>query len=367
MDITHITLQTFRNISGASLDFDDTPVKVILGPNGSGKTNLLEALSLLAPGTGLRRAKLGELKEQTGTPDNLTTAKSWELFFKLNTPEDSHKVGLGYKGNKRQLRIDGEDASNQAALAELGSVLWFTPEMDHLFAGSPSARRRFLDRLVFGHDPKHAFHLNRYNVHIQNRNKLLKEQPDTTWLTLEEEAAAPHGVATIRARQNYLQSLAPHLRQVGLSLTGTPEKAAETLADDELSKYLLTSWQDGRDSAKGARDIRSGRTQFGPHRVDVTGHIGHTPLPRASMGQHKKAVLTILLANAEHRVASGKTAPCLLLDEAAAHLDKENRKLLYTELLPLGGQLWLTGTERELFAELPEAQILHAEDGQFHF
>lgn len=355
MWIRSLTLNHFRNFSDLSLRIDAPAAHVLLGQNGVGKTNLLEALSLLAPGQGLHRAKLEDMRQHG--------SKSWQLFAEVENAEGMHKVGIGFGDGRRQMRLNGADLKSQADLAHLGTVLWFTPEMDRLFSGSPGDRRRFLDRLVFGHTPAHAAALNRYNRHIQNRNRLLKDAdrsaPDPLWLEAEENAAATAAVAVLRNRAAYLEALQPQLRTVTLKLSGSAEKlAADEHDDTALHQLLLDHWAQDRQ-----RDGRYGSTHFGPHRTDLSGTLGDIPLHLASMGQHKRAVLTILLANAELLTQKGQQPPCLLLDEVAAHLDADNRKLLYHELVPLGGQLWMTGTDENVFADLPNAQVLRVHGG----
>lgn len=355
MWIRSLTLTNFRNFGELSLRIDAPAAHVLLGQNGVGKTNLLEALSLLAPGQGLHRAKLEDMRQHG--------SRSWHMFAEVETPDGLNKVGIGFAEGRRQMRLNGNDLKSQADLATLGTVLWFTPDMDRLFSASPGDRRRFLDRLVFGHTPAHAAALNRYNRHIQNRNRLLKDAdrspPDPLWLDAEEQAAATAAVAVLRNRANYLQALRPTLRTVTLKLSGAAEKLAEDEPDDTaLHQLLLDHWAQDRH-----RDGRYGSTHFGPHRTDLTGTLGDIPLHLASMGQHKRAVLTVLLANAELVTAQGRQPPCLLLDEVAAHLDADNRKLLFHELVPLGGQLWMTGTDIESFSDLPNAHILRVQNG----
>ena len=358
MWITKLKTRGFRNLTDINLDLpaqkSGTGVFVLYGKNGAGKTNFLEALSMLSPGQGLHRDKLENM-----TGEN---HKQWSVFTEIENPAGAHKVGMLYSKNRRHIRIDGEDALQQSALAGLGAILWFTPEMDRLFAGSPAGRRRFFDRLVFSVNSKHAQNLSRYTKHIQHRSKLLKTpNPDPHWLDIEEQKAAGYAIEVVRARLAYLGQLIAHMPEVELHLKGSAERMAEEEADDNaLLELYTTKFTENRE-----RDARFGGNSFGPHRSDIYGAIKDlTPLERASMGQHKRAMLLILFAAAQLQKAQSGQPPCLLLDEVATHLDSGAREVLYEKLIPLGGQIWLTGTEKEYFDSLPNPQYIHMANGQ---
>lgn len=347
----------FRNLKDTNLTLSASKagagVFVLYGKNGAGKTNFLEALSMLSPGQGLHRDKL----------DNITGEghQQWSVFAEVENPQGEHRVGMLYSKKRRHIRIDGEDVNQQSALAGLGSVLWFTPEMDRLFANSPAGRRRFFDRLVFSVNPKHAATLSLYTKHIQHRSKLLKTpNPDPHWLDIEEKKAAEHAVEVVRARINYLNELLPHMPEIELYLKGSAERLAEEERDNQaLLELYTTKFKENRE-----RDARFGGNSFGPHRSDIHGEIKDlTPLERASMGQHKRAMLLILFAAAQLQKQKSNQPPCLLLDEVATHLDSGAREVLYDKLIPLGGQVWLTGTEKEYFAGLETPHFIHMENG----
>ena len=354
MWVKTLKLNTFRNLATATLQLPGPGVYVLYGPNGAGKTNVLEALSLLSPGQGLHRDRLDSMTQHG--------ASGWSLYAETVQGDETHRVGMQLAQGRRQLRLDGEDVSGQAQLAQVGAVVWFTPEMDRLFFDSPSARRRFLDRLVFGVMPTHAGALSRYTSHMQKRARLLKEHADPDWIALEEQQVADWGVRVARARLDFLEMLAPHLVEVALALSGSAEKLVLESADPvaDFTAQLM---------ANRARDQRYGSTHFGPHRSDVGGTLAlpegpAVALAQASMGQHKRAVLQMLIGHARLLKAATGHAPCLLLDEVAAHLDASSRALLYTQLAPLAAQLWLTGTERQQFEGLPEAHFIAARAGE---
>lgn len=353
MQVKSLKIRGFRNLVDVNLNLPQAGVYVLYGANGAGKTNLLEALSLLSPGQGLHRDKLDNMLGESH--------KQWSVFAEVENFEGLHKVGMLYSKKRRHIRLDGQDLSQQADLAKLGSVLWFTPEMDRLFQTSPAGRRRFFDRLTFGINPAHAQNLSRYTRHIQNRAKVLKTpNPDSHWLELEEQQAATFAAKVVQARLQTLEALTPFMPEVVLVLKGSAEKyTQEVETDEELVELYTNEFIQRRE-----RDARFGGTSFGPHRSDLEGElIDITPLNRASMGQHKRAMLLILFAAAQYQKQQTGQAPCLLLDEVATHLDEAARGILYDQLLPLGGQVWLTGTEKSYFNKLSKVQFIHMMDG----
>ncbi len=356
MWINRLKINQFRNLTPTDITLPESGVYVLYGHNGAGKTNLLEALSLLSPGQGLHRAKLDHM-----TAEN---SKEWSIFAEISSLNTNRKLGMVYNKKRRQIKLDGEDMPSQAELAKLGSVLWFTPEMDRLFYDSPAARRRFFDRLVFSITPEHALNLNRYTRHIQNRAKLLKENtPDQEWLTIEEQQAAHFGVKVSQQRLNYLTQLQPSLKDVTMELVGNAEsiiKESPENSEEETESLFAQTLLQNR-----SRDARFATTHFGSHRSDVSGVLyTDTPLSRASMGQHKKALLHILIAAAELQYKTDGQPPCILLDEVATHLDETSRDDLYQRLMAMGGQLWLTGTEKSFFGNLQKPYFIRVNNGQ---
>ncbi len=365
--ILRLMLTDFRCYEAARLEVGPSPV-VLTGPNGAGKTNILEAVSFLAPGRGLRRAALREIDRRGGTGP-------WAVSIELATAEGAYRIGTGRdadceSGERRLLRIDGAPAKNQAALSRLTSLVWLTPQMDRLFNEGSSARRRFLDRLVLGFDPEHAAELSAYERAMRDRLKLLREGTvDAAWLKALEEEMAAHGVAIAAARGEVVARLDaacatamgpfPRARlamedEAGLMLDQMPALAAE----DELRR---------RFAAQRRADGESGTTTFGPHRADIAVHHVGNGMPAAlcSTGEQKALLLAILLAQARLLTSRRGFAPIMLLDEVAAHLDSERRAALFSEILDLNTQAWLTGTDAVLFAGLRhDAQFLAVADGR---
>ena len=339
--LTRLVLTDFRN--HADLAIAPGPGFVVLtGENGAGKTNVLEAVSLLAPGRGLRRASLGEMARQGGRGGFGVAA---ELVGDVAIATGTQAAAP----ERRIVRVQGA-AVAATALAEWLTVLWLTPAMDRLFVEPAGERRRFLDRLTLALSPGHAIHANRYEAAMRARNRLLGEEgpPDRDWLAALEAQMAEHGAAIDAARRTTVVSLGERLAdqpegpfaRAGLRLEGWTDGGATLAADLAQSR---------------ARDAAAGRALVGPHRSDLV--VTHVEKARAaahaSTGEQKALLLGIVLAHAALVAARRRTRPLLLLDEVAAHLDPARRAALFARLRGMG-QVWMTGTEPALFATLPD-------------
>jgi DNA replication and repair protein RecF len=339
MSLTRLSLTDFRNHSEVML-LPGRCFVVLTGENGAGKTNILEAISLLVPGRGLRGAGLPVMARQEG-----------QGGFSIAAQMGDVDIGVGALASapeRRIVRINGAAASS-TALAEWLSILWLTPAMDRLFADTASERRRFLDRLVLAIDPAHARHSARYEAAMRQRNRLLaaEEPADTAWLSALEAQMAEHGLAIADARARLIVQLTNEIAQqpddvfarAGLSLTGWD---ADTVA---LSGELVR----GR-----ARDAAAGRTLVGPHRSDLS--VTHLekgqPAGLCSTGEQKALLLGIILAHSALVARQTGRPPLILLDEVAAHLDPTRRRALFERLAELGSQVWMTGTEPALFESM---------------
>ena len=367
--VGRVTLTNFRCYAFQRIDSEGRSV-VLTGPNGAGKTNILEALSFLTPGRGLRRARVEELSRAG-------SAKSpWGVAATIRTPEGEIEVGTGRDPEagvngreKRLVRIDGQPARSQAELAEHMSAVWLTPQMDRLFLEGASARRRFLDRLIYGFDPAHAGRITAWEKAARERNKLLQNgNRDAKWLGALENTLAEKGVSVAAARLDMACRLdAACQRAEGpfpkarVEISGTVEgwlaegrPALE--AEERLGAILAASRED---------DARSGSTADGPNRSDmaVTHIAKDMPAGLCSTGEQKALLIAMILADARLRAAERGAAPVLLLDEVAAHLDEERREALFHEIEALGGQAWLTGTDDAAFVPLKgRAKFLRVED-----
>ncbi len=354
--LSRLVVTDFRSYVRAEIALDGRPV-ALTGENGAGKTNLLEAISLLAPGRGLRGAAYAEIARQGG-------AGGWAVAATVETPAGPVRIGTGIEAGSdatrsRAVRIDGAPATGAGALGRHVRVAWLTPAMDRLFLEGASERRHFVDRLVMGFDPSHGTRVNAYERALRERNRLLTDEiADDAWLGGLEAQMAEHGVAVAAARVETLARLKAaieaasetHFPRAELALEGTLEAAiAEKPAidvEDEFARRLAVS---------RARDAGAGRTLEGPHRSDL--HVRYRTRDRearlCSTGEQKALLIGIVLANARLLAARG-TPPLLLLDEVAAHLDEERRRALFDEIVTLGLQAFMTGTDPMLFANLEE-------------
>ncbi len=385
--IARLTLGDFRSYGWLRLDVEPAPV-VLTGPNGAGKTNLLEALSMLAPGRGLRRARLGEM-DRCG-PDGVASG-CWSVAATVSTAGGPVEVGTGRDPSdpsgegdgdgenrswRRLVRIDGAPARGQAALARVLSLVWLTPEMDRLFVEGAGARRRFLDRLVYGFDPEHARRVGAYEQAMRERNRLLRESrsgpaADMAWLAALEDRMAREGIAIAAARHAFVARLGQAVA-VGESAFPQAALAMEGEVEGWLESGPALAAEDRlRDALAAARrvDADAGRATNGPHRGDFTArHLAKDrPAGECSTGEQKALLISIVLADARLRALEAGTPPVLLLDEVAAHLDRARRAALFDEVSALGAQAWLTGTDRASFEALEgRAQFFDVADSAVH-
>ena len=309
MTVSRLSLTDFRSYADAVVA--PGPGFVILtGENGAGKTNLLEAVSLLSPGRGLRGASLGRdgAARRTGRLRGGGAAPVGEARSR------SAPAPLPGAPERRQVRINGAPASANS-LSEWLSVLWLTPAMDRLFAEAASGRRRFLDRLVLALRPDHAMHAARYEAAMRARNKLLAEEaPDAEWLTALEARMAEHGAAIAEARAAAVAALGERLAAAPEGAFARAGLALEGGDEPDLARTL---------AAGRARDAAAGRTLAGPHRTDLAvTHLGKDqPASLCSTGEQKALLIGLILAHADLVAERAGRRPILLLDEIAAHLD----------------------------------------------
>ncbi|MSP43116.1 MAG: DNA replication/repair protein RecF [Alphaproteobacteria bacterium] len=357
MAVRWLKVTDFRCYAQARMDLDGRPV-VLTGENGAGKTNLLEALSFLAPGRGLRWARLSEVTRIGGG------ASVWSVAASLSSQQAGGvptriSTGLlaGTAAERRTVRIGGETQSSSAALAQFLSVIWLTPDMDRLFAEGATARRGFFDRVTQGFDAGHGKRLNAYERARQERSRLLREElsghrADPSWLDALEAAMAEHGVAIAASRCEALQRIS---RALEANSGPFPHAllALDGLLEDMLASTPAVDVEDNYRAILAAarrRDREAGRALEGPHRSDLLVWHGETRMPAGdcSTGQQKALLISIVLANA-WLLAEGGAAPLLLLDEVVAHLDAKRRTALYDFICQLGAQAWMTGTDKSLF------------------
>lgn len=381
--VERLQLTNFRNYQNLSLSVGPGPI-VLTGANGSGKTNLLEAVSLLTSGQGLRRAPYPELVRMSAT--------GWAVSARLNTPLGGVDVGTGLleaathdareeRGNGwrspgRVVRIDGETQSGSGALSEHVEMMWLIPAMDGLFTGPASDRRRFLDRLISCLHPSYRSLLGQFERAMQQRNRLLADEVrDGARFEAFERLMAETGVAIAAARAVAVAELAAAIgarRDAGigtvfpwaeLAIVGTLESALVTRPAVEVEDDYFAVL--GRERE---RDRAAGRTLDGPHRSDLA--VGHGPkeMPAkvCSTGEQKALLIALVLAHCDVLGQRQEgAAPILLLDEIGAHLDPQRRAALFDEIVAMGAQAWMTGTDAEAFSGLAErGQFFRVEDGR---
>ena len=359
MALDRITLSTFRNHAATRLD-GAARFNLLVGENGAGKTNVLEALSLLAPGRGLRRAPLADMAGQAG-------GGTFAISAALRTGgADMVQVGTGTLPDapaRRVVQINGASAS-ALALGEWLAIGWLTPAMDRLFADSASARRRYLDRLAVALDPAHARHASRYEAALRERNRLLADaqEPDPAWLESIEVQMAEAGAALAAGRAAVIAALCAEMAGLPDEPFARPDLAyipGTGSGGGTSADVLREEWRRAR-----ARDRAAGRTLTGPHRDELEVSMAAKSMPAAqcSTGEQKAMLIAITLAHAQ--LAAGGRPGVLLLDEVAAHLDPLRRAALFERLRTGGSQVWLTGTETAPFADiLAEAAVWQVAGG----
>lgn len=366
--IRRLTLTNFRNYAALSLELKPGPV-VLSGDNGAGKTNLLEAVSLLAPGRGLRRAPYAEVAREGGDG-------GFALHAKLDGPEGEVDIGTGIMAGEageggRRVRINGAPARNADELLQWLRVMWLTPSMDTLFTGPAGDRRRFLDRLVLAIDAAHGQRALAYEKAMRGRNRLLAENSrDGAWFEAIETQLAETGVAIAAARAELVRLLAAKIEQLpgdgpfpqaDIALSGELEAQVGTMPAVDVEEGFRRALAAGRE-----RDRAAGRTLDGPHRSDLI--VRHRPksMPAelCSTGEQKALLVGIVLSHARLTGEISGMTPILLLDEIAAHLDAGRRAALFSILEDMNCQAFMTGTDAALFSSLEgRAQFLTVDHG----
>jgi DNA replication and repair protein RecF len=362
-----LTLSNFRNHADVRLELTSAPV-VLTGMNGSGKTNLLEAISLLVPGRGLCRAALSEWQNQLSN-------RPWAVVADVEARHGAIKIATGRdpevpESERRIVLIDGRPVKNQQVLADHVAMAWITPDLDRVLADGPSARRKLVDRMAYSFDPAHAGRVHRYEKALRERLRLLRDGiADAAWLTGLEDEMARTGVAIAAARLQLLRYLQTAIAetesvfpQASLSFQGSVE---ETLADQPA--LLVEDKLRASLARMRFEDSQSGTCGVGPHRSDLrVVHRRHNcPAELCSTGEQKALLVAMMLAYVRTLAGSRGMKPLFLLDDITAHLDSVRRAALFEEVLSLGVQAWLTGTDDEAFkALLPDAQHFAVEQGR---
>lgn len=363
--LSKLRLTDFRSYKQADLSRLKSGVVVLCGANGAGKTNILEAISLLSPGRGLRRSKPCDIARQNG-------AGTWAIWSRIQDGDVINQIGTGLRGQneKRVIRINGENVRTQAALADYMACLWLTPQMDRLFLDGASERRRFLDRMIFSGDPAHVGRVSRYENVVRQRSRLLQDgKDDRSWLEALEAQIVDTGVAIAASRLDFiahlrdfaLQFQVPQFPKIDMAVHGTVEgwlrEGQSALEVEDMFRMHLAQAR--------SIDMRTGGASIGPHKSDLRVVYVDKDMPAAqcSTGEQKALLVTLVLAHGQMMAQQRGAPPVLLLDEIAAHLDESRRSILYQILFDMGGQVWLTGTDKSLFDPLQgRAQFFDIQD-----
>ena len=357
MALDRISLSNFRNHAETAIDGTGR-LNLLVGGNGAGKTNILEALSLLAPGRGMRRAALADMARQDG-PGGFAIGAS---LAHDNVGDEPVRIGTyteAAQPGRRRVRINSAETS-AVSLGEWIAIGWLTPAMDGLFTGPAQDRRRYMDRLALALDPEHASHANRYEAALRERNRLLGEdrEPDPAWLDAIEKQLAEHGDALSAGRARLVDAMMAEI--VAQPEAPFPRPALSYAPGGPLGfEALSQALHDGR-----RRDRAAQRTLTGPHRddLDVLYAAKRMQAAACSTGEQKALLLAMTLAHAA--LAARGRASLLLLDEVAAHLDPDRRVALFDRLRSGGAQVWMTGTETAPFEAIAgEASVWEVRDG----
>ncbi len=367
--LTQLSLQNFRCYEQERLEDITSGLIVLCGANGAGKTNILEAVSLMAPGRGIRGVKAMDMQRYD-------SPQPWGVSSKVVTGggEVTLGTGLNPENGRRLIRINGVDAKNQIALSDYISCLWLTPQMDRLFIEGASGRRRFLDKLIFTFDAGHSGRVTRYENALRQRSKLLQEEhPDSKWLDGLEAQMAETGVAIAAARLDFTIRLQNSCNlsdaadenffpKAALTVKGTIEELLQNMPAVEVEKNFSYQLSQSRE-----RDGQTGGAATGPHKSDLSVIYAAKNIQavHCSTGEQKALLIGLILAHGRMMAAERGAPPVLLLDEIAAHLDEARRRALFERLRNLGGQVWMTGTDAVLFESIStKAQFFNVELAQ---
>ncbi|MDC1001460.1 DNA replication/repair protein RecF [Alphaproteobacteria bacterium] len=375
--LSRLKLDHFRNYQQADLPIHAGQL-VILGDNGAGKTNLLEAVSLLAPGRGMRRAKTEHLayrvsgfETASGIADDDADPLDWAVAATLENEDGTVQIGTGVppsaKQGNRIMRLEGVTVS-QADLGSRLAVSWLTPQMDGIFLDSPAARRRFLDRLVIAFDPAHIGRMSRYEKALRQRAHLLTEQRgDESWFSALESVLAETAVAVTAARQSLINALNQEAARGWFSFPGV-ELLLGGDTENWLSEMPALAVEDKLMLAARTARLNGDLAMPGPHASEFQAlHLAsQVPANRASTGQQKAMLIAVILAHARLQDRRLGRVPVMLFDDVAAHLDAKRRGALFDAVQSLGGQCWYSGTDDGQFKELLKTaqfvKILPAKD-----
>ncbi|MFN3198459.1 MAG: DNA replication/repair protein RecF [Bradymonadia bacterium] len=351
MHLTRITLQDFRNLSQVELQAHER-FNVLVGENGQGKTNLLEAIYWLAT---LRPLRANRLVELIRWGSDLARVRG---FVDVDGLEHSLEVRCN-RGERTALR-EGKKCGHSDFFGVL-SVVLFTPEDVGLVRGSPGDRRKFLDRAIFTGRSAYLSEVQGYRRALAGRNALLRQEAEDYALEAYEMTLARHGAKLMAARRAYVSDLSPLFEEAFVAIAGAglkskikyrPSVSAQS-EDDESA--LLKLWQGERE-----KDRQRGHTLHGPHSDDLAIELtGRSARAYASQGQQRAIVLALKIAEIRLLTALRGVTPVLLLDDVSSELDPQRNARLFEFLNAFEGQVFITTTD-------PSFLKLDAEHRQFN-
>lgn len=364
MHLTTLTLTSFRNHTQYDLR-DLTPgFTAFIGPNGAGKTNILEGISLLAPGRGLRSADIADIQP-------LGRCDPWSVHADITGRYGPQSLGVGLDAtsNRRRVHVNGAAIKSAADAAIIMNAVWLTPREDRLFIDGAAARRKWLDRWVFTADPAHAGRITRLDRLLAERNRLLAlPRPDALWLDALEDDLAATALAVTLARADYIDRLQGEIARATSNDFPMPTLALQGFMEGQIGAapavHIETMYRQALMTARVA-DAASGATRLGPHRSDIAVAYATKNMPAAqcSTGEQKALLFALFLAHARLITREQTEPPVLLLDEITAHLDPARRGALFDHLSALGAQVFLTATTYDQVSDAPGVRIEQLGDG----
>ena len=380
--IKKVSLRNFRNHRNLNLNLKNSSI-LIYGGNGSGKTNILEAISLLNQGKGLRKANIENFLNQEKIHDN--TTKIWGVNVDFVGPNGKFNIGTGLKktgSNRSRIAKINSNYTPLSALGEILNISWITPQICVLILSSMSEKRRFIDRLTMSIDNLHLNRVYKYDKLFRQRNKILTQpNSDKTWLDTIESQISELSISIIARRLDLIEELenlyytqlknnhlTEHFPSVSIIINGKIEKLLNEKPAVEVEDYIKS-------------ELKKSRSDFelsvaGPNNsiIEIFNRIDNKNLDTSSTGEQKLILISIILSHARLLDEKFNMAPILLLDDIIEHLDKKHRKALFLEVSKLNAQSWFTSTDIDAFLEYPSLidkinlqEIKENFDGNYHF
>ena len=357
--IKSLKLINFRSHSDFSLSLSGKPLAII-GDNGAGKTNILEAISLLSPGRGIRNSKFSEMvKDDNSMP--------WGVNFNILSNGKNYEVSSGLRDNQkgRDIKINSKKVSGSSALPEIILLSWLTPSMDQIFNETPSYRRRFIDRLCAVYEKNHTKNIKIYEKLMAERNSSFKNKAlDNVWLDALENQMSDVSIAIAETRLTFISdlnkvletNLDPVWPRAHLEIYGFVENLVSSWNSGKAKEMLCNEFKNNRE-----RDFFSKRTNEGVHRSDLLVNEKNKKIEakKCSTGEQKSLLMGIILSHLELVSSFKSRYPVLLLDEVLAHFDKIRRKSFFKQIQEIGSQIIMTGTDISVFEELGDLEIYH--------